>query len=323
MQNKTAVIFAGVDALDVEEHRLNVFSIPEVRQRVLEAEEILENLGEKTSLIQTILQSPDSEYFSLDIFSRVHACIAVQIGLYEKYIASHPIPDFFAACSLGDSARLVASGAVSFHEIIHGSFLFANSAKKIKNGAIVRVKTKIPINQKDLSFLEHFGLSVAVYQTPRHFLVAGQVSDLQKWASIKDPIIDQIKPLYPYPLHSKLMKPAFDEVYPLVDTQSERHWSGQLISSSLKKIIRSTEDLRADAEANTTGTVHWTQTFQWMVDDLGVNEFINIGPAPTLLLFAARTPVSKEPLFKNGLSHEKVDPYKKQTPLKREVRITP
>lgn len=320
MQRRTAVIFAGVDALDVEEHRFSVFSIPEVRQQVLQAEEILEGLGEKPGLLQGILHSRDSEYFSLDLLSRVPACIAVQTGLYNKYIKSNPAPDFFAACSLGDSARLVASGAASFEEVITGSYTFASAAKKIQNGIIVRVRAKIPMAQNDFSFLEHFGLSVAVFQTPRHFLVAGQVSDLQKWAAVGDPRIDQIIPLYSYPLHSKFMKPAYEEVFPLVQSQRERTWSGELISSALKKVIHTMEDLRTDVEANMIGTVHWSQTFQWMVNDLGVDQFVNIGPAPTLLLFAARTPVKQYPVFKSGLKFETVNPYKKQDAVIRQAK---
>lgn len=312
MKIKTAAIFAGIDALDVEEHRLSAFAIPEVRRRVLEAEEALNKFGAEVTSIQCILQSRDAEYFSLDLFARTIACIAVQVGLFDKYIASNPTPEYFAACSLGDSARLVASGAASFEEVIVGNYLFGKAAKKIKDGAIIRVRSKVPMDPSSLSFLEHFGLSVAVYQTPRHFLVAGQISDLQNWAAISDPRIDQIKPLYEYPLHSKLMRPAFEEIYPMVDSQSERTWSGHLISAALIKVLRTTEDIRLDAAANTMGTVHWHQTYRWMVDDLGVEQFVNIGPTPTLLLFAARTPVSQAPLFRDGLNHEHVNPYKKE-----------
>ena len=153
---------------------------------------------------------------------------------------------------------------------------------------------------------------MAIFQTTRHFLVAGQNSDLQKLLEFKNPLFDQIKPLYSYPLHSKFMKPAYDEVYPLIDSQSDRSWSGQLVSAALKKVIFSMADLRADAEANTMSTVHWSQTYQWMVDELGVEQFINIGPAQTLLLFAARTPVKRVPEFIDGLTLDSVTPYKNE-----------
>ena len=39
------------------------------------------------------------------------------------------------------------------------------------------------------------------------------------------------------------------------------------------------------------GAVRWWQTYQWMVEKLGVEKFVNIGPADTLLRFAERIPV--------------------------------
>lgn len=302
MSQKTAVIFAGVDALDIAEHRQNILSIPQVCRRIHEAEAILRDLGVPNPALRNVLQSSDADFFSMDLFARVQACLAVQVGLFDLYTERYSRPLYFAACSLGDSARLVTSGAAAFKDVIRANFLFGTAAQEISNGALVRVRTTQLLTEDEFASLHEFDLSVAVHQTPRHFLVAGHVADLHRWSKSLDRKIEYVKPLYNYPLHSKLMQPAYEKVLAVFKDREALTWQGQIISSTLKKVINTTEDLREDSTTNMIGAVRWWQTYQWMINDLGIEKVVNIGPTPTLLLFAERIPVNKQPTFFDVMS---------------------
>ena len=94
----------------------NVCRIPEVIQRIRQAQEILES---------TKLESGSAEFYWLrgqSLFEpnskqKFAACI-VQLGLYDRYRKFNSEPKFFVGNINGDSAVKVACGVLSFEEML-------------------------------------------------------------------------------------------------------------------------------------------------------------------------------------------------------------
>jgi malonyl CoA-acyl carrier protein transacylase len=302
MKNKRAVVFAGIDALDAEADRQKVLRVPEVRMRLLQAQHyLLSNTDCRDELVK-FLATPDS-VFNANLPLKAMVSSIVQVGLYDQYRSVFPEPEFLMGISLGDTARTVCSGAVTFEELIYGTYLFNKGGQNINGGAIVCAKTSHPVlTQEVIHEIEKAGLFIAVHQTPQHFLISGSIEILKTWSQTIAPSLGlKIRMLYDKPLHSADMAPAMLAVRDAFAKTTSKPWSTTLVSSIYKKIITSEPELRSDIETNMIGTVYWWQTYKWMVEELGVREFVNIGPAKTLLRFMDRIPVNRDVLTFDSL----------------------
>lgn len=110
--SKTAVMFSGIDCLDKVEHRLQVLKMPEVLDRLDEAQFYLDDIESSVSLID-YLSAPD-EIFNSSLAIKALIGAATHVGLYERLMKFHAPPDYLVGCSLGDIARIVCAGGLSF-----------------------------------------------------------------------------------------------------------------------------------------------------------------------------------------------------------------
>lgn len=290
--NKTAVMFAGIDSLDTEELRLSAFKIPEVQIRLQQAHlHLLDVTSGGLSLLDHA-HSAEAEFQS-QLSLKSFVCAAIQIGLYDRYLKSNPEPDYLVGCSLGDAARTVCSGAMNFEEILYGTYLFGIEGNKTTNGSVVGAKSLIqPLTETEVQEIRDFGLDIAVYQTPIHFLVVGDDDLIDKW--MKLPETQQryfVRLLCNSPLHSKAMTSAKDVTLDHFKKFEIKPWKIPMVSSVYGNIIGTREDLLADMSGNMASAVCWWPTYKYMAEKLHVNRFVNIGPAKTLIKFCERTPV--------------------------------
>lgn len=290
---KTAYIFSGVDGLDSMTDRLHMLSLPAVIDRISQAQEILNEIAPNFNLLQFI-SSPD-EVFKKDITLQVLAVAVVQIGLFDFFLTLGEKPEYLMGCSLGDIARTYCAGAIDFDVVIKGSWNYHLSAQKIQ-GVLYHVKSlNEPINEKMLQEIKNEGLHLAVYQTNRHFLVAGTLEQVQAWQQKELPNERyKINPLYDKPLHSIMMNPVTEVMQNLYmhTLKPTDQWKYKMVSSTHLHVLNTKDQLMADMIENFNSTVFWMQALQFSVHELKVNKLINVGPAKTLLLFAERTPLN-------------------------------
>ncbi|MDG0815957.1 ACP S-malonyltransferase [Bdellovibrio svalbardensis] len=292
--SKTAVMFAGIDALDTEALRFSTLQIPEVQRRVQQAHKFLwEETAGQVSLKDYMVSSEAD--FQAQLPLKAFICAAAQIGLFDRYLKTNSAPDYLVGCSLGDAARTVCSGAMSFEEMLYGTYLFGREGDKVTDGSVVCCKSLLsPLSAEEIQEIEACGLDIAVYQTPVHFLVVGKNDVLHAWAAdLKNQQRYLIRPLCNRPLHSHAMTGAMTSTLTHFGSFKINHWNIPMVSSTHRKVIETPEDLRVDMNSNMTGAVHWSSTYMWMVDELQVNRFVNIGPARTMIKFCERTPTAK------------------------------
>jgi [acyl-carrier-protein] S-malonyltransferase len=289
---KTALMFAGVDALDLENHRKTLLTCPEVRGRLKEAQGVLESFVEDCPDL-TQFMALENERFHSDFTLKSICATASQVGLYDRWVQTHAAPDFILGCSLGDNARTICSGAVSFETILKGTYLFGSAGQAIQGGAMIRVRAPESLTPDEEKGVSDYGLTIAVHQTPRHFLISGPKSNGELWVkeeANKRGYKTQL--LHDKPLHSPHMKSALSAVQKSFGGELSRGWNIPMVSTVFKKIIRGDSALRADLEQNMTGSVKWWQSFQWMIEELGISSVVNVGPVTTLISFVERTPLS-------------------------------
>ena len=299
----TAVMFSGIDGLDRLDQRDMVLALPEVKARMTTAQTHLDRItGGKISL-SDFAQSSE-ELFHSDLATKALLCAVVHVGLYDRLLKYHPEPDYLVGCSLGDSARTVASGAMSFEQIMLSTYLFGNHGQKLTGGAVVCVKCRgDAATAADLREIESLGLYIAVYQTPKHFLVGGPEEYLQVWCELDSTRQKYaIRPLCDKPLHSAAMKATQQYTLEHFGELKIQPWKIPMISASECKLITNEKELLDDMINNMTGPVRWWPTYQWMVEELGVKRFINIGPNDTLIRFHERIPLATPVEVIDGLS---------------------
>lgn len=289
----TAVMFSGVDALDDPALRSAALGLQQVRRRLGEAEQILEaTFGARPDLVSFL--RADEQTFHANLPLKAFVCAVTQVGLFDLYLESNRPPDYLVGLSLGDAARTTCSGTLDFATMVAGTYLFNLTGQAIEGGAIVRVRAdRGPLTREQVWAIEAEGLSLAVEQTPRHFLVSGPRDELDGWARVTAPHEGfHVKPLYDKPLHSAGMRPAAQAVMTAFASAAPSPPQIAMVSAVFTRVIDSPEVLISDIERNMVGCVHWWRTFTWMAEHLGVERFVNIGPATTLIRLAERIPLA-------------------------------
>lgn len=294
MKTKTAFIFAGIDGLDNFKDRIHVLTLPTVVDRVQQAERVLSKIAPEFNLTDFIL-SPN-ETFKKEITLQALAVTVVQIGLFDYLISQGEAPDYLMGCSLGDVARTYCAGAVDFEVIVAGSWLYHLQAQKIQ-GESYHVKClEGSLTEDMVAEVKSSGIYLAVHQTPKHFLVSGSKENMEAWRQ-KESLNKRyrISSLYNKPLHSPMMKSVTEDLHVRYaqTLKCESLWLYPMLSSTQLRTISNKAGLMEDMIENFNSTVFWMQALQMAADQMGVQRFVNIGPAATLLLFAERTPLNQ------------------------------
>jgi len=129
---RDALVFNGASNLDFQDIRTNVTRIPEVVARVREAQEIWDTLSAQSLDLATFIASEDSVFLG-NIKLKNFATAVVQVGLLDRYLKSHKLPEFVMGAVNGDSALMVALGKISFHDMIADSPALGNRSPRTMN----------------------------------------------------------------------------------------------------------------------------------------------------------------------------------------------
>lgn len=117
---KDAILFNSLHSLDFQDVRFNVVRIPEVSGRLKQAQNIWDQVGDKSFNFHNLLLSEDSVFLSnIKLKSLVSA--VVQVGLFDRYTKANKKPTYLVGVTNSDSAAKVCAGLQTFEDMIKES----------------------------------------------------------------------------------------------------------------------------------------------------------------------------------------------------------
>lgn len=126
---RDALVFNGASNLDFQEIRSNVIRIPEVVQRIREAQNIWDAEGGAPLDLATFIAADDSVFLG-HIRLKSFATAVVQVGLLDRLLKQHRLPQYIVGASNGDSPLKVAIGQLEFREMIRTSPALTNQSTR-------------------------------------------------------------------------------------------------------------------------------------------------------------------------------------------------
>jgi hypothetical protein len=141
---RDALIFNGASNLDFQDIRANVVRIPEVVQRIREAQKIWD-LGSPTPLDLANFIGSEDEVFLSHIKLKSFATAVVQVGLLDRYLKTHDMPEYAVGAINGDSPMKVAIGQMTFQELISQSSALISTRPRTAPAAVAPNALDLPI----------------------------------------------------------------------------------------------------------------------------------------------------------------------------------
>lgn len=117
---RDALVFNGASNLDFQDIRTNVIRIPEVVMRIREAQSIWDKVSPTPLDLANFIGSEDDVFLS-HIKLKSFATAVVQVGLLDRYLKNHKMPEFVVGAINGDSPMRVAMGQITFFELVSES----------------------------------------------------------------------------------------------------------------------------------------------------------------------------------------------------------
>lgn len=114
---REALVFASHNQLDFQEIRSHVVRIPEVVMRIREAQKIWDNLDLPVLDIANFISSDDAVFLG-NIRMKAFVTAVIQIGLLDRYLKSHKLPEVILGLANGDAPLKVVAGEITFFDMI-------------------------------------------------------------------------------------------------------------------------------------------------------------------------------------------------------------
>ncbi|MGE0764032.1 MAG: hypothetical protein AB7N80_12190 [Bdellovibrionales bacterium] len=115
-----ALIFSTVNALEFLEVRRNAIRIPEVIQRVREAQAIWDGVSGRSLDLANFIGSDDQGFLG-NLRLKNLATAVVQAGLLDRFLKHHELPRYLIGLSNGDAPVKVAARQQTFDEMVRES----------------------------------------------------------------------------------------------------------------------------------------------------------------------------------------------------------
>ena len=296
-----AFIFPGFDSLDCLDNRINSLQIPFVRSRLLDAERVLKERKLPSAVFAEFIAQENSvlqENYDLLIV----CSFAIQVGIYEHLLANDIEPDVLVGCSLGDLARTVCAGAISFDDMVEHAFHFGACLKKNRNGAVLRCTASQALDRESIERSLPDNLFLSVYQTPSRFLLSGSKRDLFAWSQSR--LAKNLKTswMIDLPLHSPLMQPTLESMWPALSSTNFDSPKVPIFSAVNGNKIDSGKLFADEFKDNIRGCIDWVAAMDKLKSNTKVSELISIGPAATLIKFCSSIPASAELKMTDGFA---------------------
>ncbi|MGE0527055.1 MAG: hypothetical protein AB7G93_14665 [Bdellovibrionales bacterium] len=141
---RDALVFNGASNLDFQDIRANVIRIPEVIHRIREAQEIWDAVSPAALDLANFVASEDSVFLS-HIRLKSFATAVVQVGLLDRYLKSHPMPEYVMGAINGDAPMKVAMRKQSFFEMVAESPALSHGVIRARQNSELPILTGVQI----------------------------------------------------------------------------------------------------------------------------------------------------------------------------------
>ena len=115
-----ALIFSTINALEFLEVRRNAIRIPEVFQKVREAQTIWDQVSGRSLDLANFIGSDDQSFLG-NLRLKNLATAVVQLGLLDRWLKQNELPRYLVGLSNGDAPVKVASRQQTFDELVRES----------------------------------------------------------------------------------------------------------------------------------------------------------------------------------------------------------
>ena len=274
-----ALIFSGQGAQHVGMGKDMAEAYPSVRQLYDEADNLLQNGFSLVCFNGPEEKLTDTSYCQPALF--VHGLALHSILKLEK-------PDFHASAtaglSLGEFTAHTAAGTFTFADglklVAERGRLMQEACQKSEGGMLTLIGAT---SQQAVELAEKSGLEVANYNCPGQIVLSGPKAliptavEIGKGMGLKRTIPLNVAGAY----HSKLMKPAQDQLAPQILSATLAMPSVPVYSNVTGRTSSNEVEIRQNLIAQVTSSVRWEQCITAMIAS-GTTCFLELGPGKIL-----------------------------------------
>ncbi|MEQ1664344.1 MAG: hypothetical protein ABL927_03095 [Bdellovibrionales bacterium] len=280
-----AFVFSGLNSLFQSNNRSNYFSLPETQSAFEQAQQLLKKKFQITADFNKLSQASPAVLYTLENINLVTTMIVcVQVAVARALLQREITPDILSSVSLGDVARSIISGAVEFEDAIQIANVNANERLGLDQlGASVALVTSVsdPITFADEEYFTHSNIGASQLSLNLWNLAGSHkdIAQLYKYGSARS---WRIRHMLNYPFHSPVMSSYAQSMKQFLSKVHLQEARVAMFSSTFIRKLNSQKDLFEEQMLTMTHAHHWRKSVEVMTNDLGVTEFINIGPCQTL-----------------------------------------
>ena len=283
---KTLAMFPGQGSQYVGMAKLLLDEFPYTKEIYEEAED-----AAKAPIKKLCLEGPEDQ---LKLTANTQPCIVATSVATWKVITNEKgfMADMFAGHSLGEYSALVASGRLSFARaisLVRARGLAMQKAVPEGIGAMTAVLSLEAAKLEELckkSTKPGEPVEVVNYNSPQQLVVAGAATAVKRLEdTLTAESVKFVSLPVSAPFHSSMMKPARDEMTPLLNDTQYVNNATKIIPNLTATI---TDTYGSDFLIQQIDSpVKWTQTME-MALHAGMNTYVEVGPGKVLWGLARR-----------------------------------
>ena len=287
MKNKIALLFAGQGAQSVGMGKDLCDSYPAAAQLFRRADEILAR-----PLSKLTFEGPDDELTQTvncqpALYVHGLACLAAlraELGEFAIFAA--------AGLSLGEFTAHAAAGTFDFEtglRLVAQRAQFMQEACESTEGAMAAMIGADENAVRDLA--AQTDVDVANLNSPGQVVISGEASkvalavSLAKEAGVRRAAMLNVAGAY----HSRLMRTAYLKLADVLEQTALNRPKFSVICNLDAQPVAEAERIRETLREQVTGTVRWYESIEYLIDKIGVEQFIELGPGGVLAGLVNRT----------------------------------
>ncbi|WP_448587223.1 ACP S-malonyltransferase [Thermocrinis sp.] len=217
------------------------------------------------------------------------ALLTTSIAIYMVMMETgFPKPDVVAGHSLGEYSALVVAGGVELFEAVRLAHLrgkLMQEAVPEGKGAMSAVLKLPPEKVEEACRLarEVGVVEPANYNSPEQTVISGEKDAVEKASEIAKQMGGKVIPLkVSVPSHCSLMKSAADAFRLKLAQTPIKNLSLPLVQNYTAREHTMAHEVRENLYRQLFSPVRWFQSVQYMVEQLGVGVFVEVGPKNVL-----------------------------------------
>ena len=277
-----ACVFPGQGSQAVGMGRAWAEEFEASRRTFTEADEVL-----GLPLSELCWQGPEEE---LQLTANTQPAILATSVAIQRVVASRALtPVVMAGHSLGEYSALVAAGTLSFGDalaLVRKRGELMQRAVPVGEGAMAAILglDAEAVGEIAAEAADHQECAVANYNAPIQTVIAGHAAAVERAVALAKERGARRALMLPVsaPFHSALMWPAREALTPLLEAADFDDPEVPVVSNVDARPMTSGAAARDALIRQVDGPVRWVESVRWMVEEKGVERFVEIGPGNVL-----------------------------------------